>query len=252
MRSQSVTVFKKRAAPGAAFVVCLAIMNGLQAAPLSLGSSVSLRALAEVGNDSKVDARSASQPPLALGVSARSQPPGLGQAITARGNLAAIFVSASAGEVRFDNIGWTIVSLRQGGAADLTQPDFADWSYTFVADTDTTFELGWRLSSAGNDTFGLNGFAFRGIGTPEEILLGNSPTGALTRQLSAGQQYTVTLGNLANIAFGTSATPRSLVASMDGFFNWRIGANQVPEPGSAMLLASALACAAIARRRRQR
>ncbi|EHR71515.1 GC-motif protein sorting domain protein [Burkholderiales bacterium JOSHI_001] len=70
--------------------------------------------------------------------------------------------------------------------------------------------------------------------------------GIFTAGLTAGQTYTVSLANNANVAGDNGST---LHGAMNGQFNWHIEQQAVPEPGSAALAALALLALLATRRR---
>lgn len=86
------------------------------------------------------------------------------------------------------------------------------------------FILDYEIQGSGSDTFGLNPtrFLWSGVEGSEDLDLNTS--GTLTRTITAGDTFTVTIESQANI-FGGLGTRD---ASYDGVFKWRA----VPEPSA--------------------
>jgi hypothetical protein len=143
----------------------------------------------------------------------------------------------NSGSVLFDDYGWG-PNTGVGNTVELNNHvGGSDWSYTFQADGNGQFVMNYNVVGSGA-TFGLQGWniLWSGPGGGLSLLDFNDPTtsGVFSRQVVAGQLYTVQLQNNANCG-GCSAA-----GSMDGAFNWNLAADaaSVPEPASLVLLAT--------------
>ncbi len=150
--------------------------------------------------------------------------------------------NANSGSIHFQNYGWTLsapspvdavqsVRLNQGGP---------DWSYTFKADNAGTFTLDYDvfLTAGSGNAFGLQGWGIGWSGSGGGFFPGTafSPTasGSFVRSLIAGETYTVSLANNANVSTSGSFNPEAgkEASRMNGNFVYNIVDSAVPEPAS--------------------
>jgi len=169
------------------------------------------------------------------------------------GSGSAKWNSASNGEVRFSNLGWT--SINAHGAADLSQN--VGWVYTFVSNVTGSFNINYNVTAHGtsltnnNPLVGLNGFfLYEGAGstapTKATDQIGLNTMGTSSMALTAGKTYTVEIQNFANLFQNIGTTN----AHMNGTFDFSVVA--APEPSS-LSVTIAMCClggiAALAKRR---
>ncbi len=224
-------------------------------ATVVISSSVSMEANAKAGTGlplatvSNSASQGATLNPLSTSASATSAVPGTNVSVTTQGSVAATWASADQGQVVFSNLGWISQGVGAGGEAYLNT-GAPDWSYSFTAESNGVFTLAYSISAdaATTDEFGLNGFTFLDVAGVTHYLtdffLGPFPVaGSLSATVLAGNSYTVSLDNTANI-FGPLGTRTSL---MDATFNWSI--TSVPEPGTLALFG--LGALGLAARRRK-
>lgn len=224
-------------------------------ATVVISSSVSMEANAKAGSGlplatvSNSASQGATLNPLSTSASATSAVPGTDVSVTTQGSVAATWASANQGQVVFRSVGWISQDVGAGGEAYL-HTGAPDWSYSFTAESNGLFTLAYNISTDPSTTndFGLNGFIFLDpAGTPHYLDvydLGPFPlSGSLSTPVLAGNSYTVSLDNSANI-FGGLGTETSL---MDATFNWSI--SSVPEPGTLALFG--LGALGLAARRRK-
>lgn len=222
-------------------------MSGAQAAT-AVSASMDLKATVSLNGatDTQVDNATWANPldSLSVAVDARQLDPNvLHMFANAFGSGGSNWVSADEGSVGFKGLGWQFDVDRLPVSADLSQGD-PNWRYVFVADADdVAFSMNFQISGVG-DVFGLQGWQIRIEGGPEGLRTGaglypQDPTqaGTFTASLTAGQTYTVSLVNNANLSAGNGAY---IGGAMHGNFDWHIDQRTVPEPGSLGLVACAL------------
>jgi hypothetical protein len=245
--------------PLAVLAIALSGLAAASAAAAPVSASMFLRADVVLGGTSVFDASSdswgAPLSPLAISVSASLAPAGTSASVLARGQGAATWgAGGNSGVVTFTDYGWTVNSSSSGletaaGLANINGP--GDWSYTFVADADGLFTMNYAVTATGS-TFGLWGWNIEWSGPGGGLSLFNpiDPTasGVFSRALTSGEQYTVKLVTNANVS---NSVGFDLEGSMDGLFEWEIGAAPLPEPGSLALLGLGLAGLGLGRGRRR-
>jgi len=242
------------------FAVVAAIGLGtvpLAAAAAPISSSLSLTARAEAGPESAASTDSASwtttPQPLSVSVRARADDVvGEGYAEAFGSADATWAADGLSGSVVFTKVGWDAASVGPARVSLFNEPT-PDWSYSFSADSDGVFQIDYTVAGAGN-LFGLMGWRIYWTGSGGDILTDLDPftpdrAGSATRDLTAGQTYTV---RLANSALLNGPEGLFIRGSMDGSFNWRItpAGTPVSEPGSATLVAAAALALLLAARRR--
>lgn len=172
-----------------------------------------------------------------------------GRSLTVRSSAAATWTDAAHGTVQWRGMGWDHNTNAQS-ASKLNGfvVNGPVWSYTFVADANSTFSMTYDVRGS-RLTFGLLGATIEWSGTEGGLDLTNPYTpvaaGLFTRTMTAGETYTVGLANMGNIF--TSLDPRVGSGTLDADFNWSIG--PVPEPSSFVALSGLLL---ITLRRKQR
>jgi hypothetical protein len=205
-------------------------------APIS--SELRLEASSNAGDGLVTDTNSQSQGstvnPLSASTSALATFGDANVLSTAAG--VATWVDSSQGEVNLFDIGWNSAGVTFGSAL----PSFGlDWTYTFTTSETGLFNLNYNITGFGSDasgpsTFGLNGFSFYWSGLEGGMFLNLNTSGTLTQEIAAGNTYTVTIKNQANIG-GRLGTRN---ARMNGVFDWSINTDSintdatVPEPAT--------------------
>lgn len=224
------------------------------AVPISSSLSLTARAVAGPEEVTRTDAASWGVPlsPLTVSVDAYAvDSVGEGYANAFGSGGATWAADGLSGTVSFTNVGWDVANGRSS-AVDLRSGG-SDWTYTFVADTDGVFSIDYSVVGRG-DLFGLWGWYVGWSGVGGDILSvldAFQPTrsGTASRELAAGQTYTIRLWNNANLAGDQGLFS---AGSMSGLFDWRItpAPSTVPEPGSlSLVFAASLALFALRRRR---
>jgi PEP-CTERM motif len=249
MRMRSLVV---RTASTAAIGLATLVPAHASAAPIA--ASMELVASVTVGNlsntDTSLDAWGALLSPLS--VAATASVTNGGSSGEASGAASATWAAdGNSGQVLFSDYGWNLsASAASAAAVALTSNGGPDWSYTFRADSNGTFDMSFNVVGTG-DTFGLWGWSIEwsGVGGSVFVSNPNDPTasGAFSRAVVAGDIYTVSLRNNANVS--NLIAGFNAVGRMDGTFNWAVNPTSVPEP-SALALLGLGAAAALARRRR--
>lgn len=168
-----------------------------------------------------------------------------------RGNIAANWgPGGNSGSIDFTNYGWGSSPFGSSEQASLDSAG-PDWRYTFTADAAGTFTMAYNVTASGNP-FGLWGWSINwsGPGGGLPVTNANDPTtsGTFARAVVAGQTYTVSLMNNANISSAGSIG----TGSMDGAFDFVIRPATVPEPLTLSLFGMGLVGLAGMRRDRKK
>ena len=158
------------------------------------------------------------------------------------GTVTANWNNARSGNIKFNSVGWvTNKNVSNGVAlADLG----TDYSYTFSPTKNDLFTLTYNIVSRGNNNgFGLNGFFVELNNISYSLPIDTS--GTLNWALLAGNNYTLTVLNEANIFGGIP----SLNEHMNGTFRFSNQAT-TPEPSGLLLLGSGVLTLAAALRKK--
>lgn len=167
---------------------------------------------------------------------------------TAFASISANWLSADAGTVGIE-WGWRTSSWL-GPLTMATNLSRPQWTYTFIASGDGTFDVTGSVVATGNFLFGLGPIYVTGFGFDE--IGGNfaDPNGSdsLSFAIAAGQQYTVGISNYGNVTgdgFLTDSLAEADIA-------WAINYAGVPEPEAWALLILGFGVTGAAMRRRAR
>ncbi len=169
--------------------------------------------------------------------------------LTVSSSASASWLNAGQGSVHWRGMGWAHNTKTSSGAKlngfVINGPV---WSYTFQATTTDVFTMNYDVRGVGN-VFGLLGAVIEWSGPGGNLDLTDpytpAATGVFSRNITAGNTYTVGLFNMGNVF--TSPIPRHDSGSMDADFNWQVGA--VPEPATMAALGFGFAFALKRRRR---
>ncbi|HWA26747.1 MAG TPA: hypothetical protein VG734_13905 [Lacunisphaera sp.] len=166
--------------------------------------------------------------PAALGAStaATASAPGFGTAHSFSDAAATFAADGNSGTVTLD-YGWT--SADAGYAWGMDVVSTPTWLYHFTADASGMFVMNFAYTPAG-DQFGLRNLRFKLSGETEGGIDAFSPlSGTYSRAVLAGQDYTVTITEGANI--GGADGPRE--GSAHVVFDWSLpgAAHSVPDAG---------------------
>lgn len=210
----------------AAPVLLLCGVNQAHGSPISSTLSLQADASASPGPGLVTDTDSQSQGATInpLSASVLAQAINGNASVTATATGSATWTNPNIGQVVLSNIGWATSNVSVG-AAFLHQG--LDYSYTFTADATGTFTFNYNVTWSGTDDFGLNGFNYDFSGNSAFLNLGTS--GTILESVIAGNTYTLTLRNQANISGGLGTR----TAHMTGTFDFTApAAAEIPEPGT--------------------
>ena len=238
---------------GTAIILGIGLGSVANASPISISSALDIVVKSGLDSFEAVDTASASQGSSinnlgTLNAVATSTSAG-GTSITS-GSALATWNNTAQGQVKFENLGWDNTAF---SSAIVSKSSLAGtkWSYTFEADVSGQFSLNWDVSlhQPLADSFGLQYFWFNLAGSSGgQSFMGVDTTGSLTRNITAGNQYTATILTNDGI-FGGVGGRNSF---MSGVFDWSMDsgpASSVPESGPFGLMAMGLVVLGFSRRR---
>src|ERR1035438_5894796 len=151
--------------------------------------------------------------PLSSSVSALSQCNGA--LVNSFADVAATFASANAGSIGFGNIGWSTSNVSLGSAVPYLG---LDYNYSFFANANELLNLSYAIAGGGDlGGFGLNGFSVNLVGPNGNFnFLALNTSGVLSWNLVAGNSYSLTITNGANI-MGALGTINESMSGQFGF-----------------------------------
>jgi hypothetical protein len=159
------------------------------------------------------------------------------------GEVEAEWNNARSGTVKFTDVGWKTNKNVSAGASN---PNLGtDFSYTFSPTKNVDFSLSYDIGFRGDlNGFGLNGFYVTLDNSSNFLPIESS--GSLSWLLLAGDTYTLTIDNGANI----HGDIPSLSEHMNGTFKFSTKAAPTPEPSTLLMFGSGVLAMAASLRKK--